>query len=381
VTAALVERVRARLVAHPGEATPARVAAALRAEGLVLGDAAILDLVGTLRQELVGAGPLEPLLRLPDVTDVIVNGPSQVWVDRGEGLTLTDVVFPADADVRRLAQRLAASAGRRLDEASPCVDARLPDGTRLHCVIPPVAVEGTLVSLRIPRRGAFTLEDLVDRGSLDADGAELLRAMVRARLAIIISGGTGSGKTTILSTLLGLVDDRERIVIVEDSTELTPSHRHAVSLQARMPNIEGAGAVTLRDLVRQALRMRPDRLVLGEVRGAEVVDLLSAMNTGHEGGMGTVHANSAADVPARLEALGLVAGLERMAVHALVAAAVDVVMHLGRDDTGRRVVAGVHVLSRDDAGLVRTTAALTRQGSSLVGDEGLPRLTTLLARG
>ncbi len=381
VSAALVERVRARLVAHQGDATPARVAAALRAEGLVLGDAAILDLVGTLRQELVGAGPLDPLLLLPDVTDVLVNGPSQVWVDRGEGLSLTDVVFGTDADVRRLAQRLAASAGRRLDEASPFVDARLPDGTRLHCVIPPVAVEGTLISLRILRRGAFSLEDLVARGSLDADGAELLRAMVRARLAILISGGTGSGKTTILSTLLGLVDERERIVIVEDSTELSPTHRHAVRLQARMPNVEGAGVVTLRDLVRQALRMRPDRLVLGEVRGAEVVDLLAAMNTGHEGGMGTVHANSAADVPARLEALGLVAGLDRMAVHALVAAAVDVVMHLGRDDAGRRVVAGVHVLARDEAGLVHTTPAMTRRGGSLHSDVGMPRLTALLARG
>jgi pilus assembly protein CpaF len=381
VSATLVERVRARLVAHEGDATPARVAAALRAEGLMLGDAAILDLVGSLRQELVGAGPLDPLLRLPDVTDVIVNGASQVWIDRGEGLLLTDIEFSGEAEVRRLAQRLAASAGRRLDEASPFVDARLPDGARLHCVIPPIAVEGTLISLRIPRPRAFALADLVAMGSIDQDGSDLIRSMVRSRLAILISGGTGSGKTTILSTLLGLVDERERIVIVEDSTELSPAHPHSIRMQARMPNIEGAGVITLRDLVRQALRMRPDRLVLGEVRGAEVVDLLSAMNTGHEGGMGTVHANSAADVPARLEALGLVAGLERMAVHALVAAAVDVVMHLDRDACGLRVVAGVHVLARDDRGMVSTVPALTRRAGGLVRDAGMPRLSELLEWG
>ncbi len=380
MSAALVERVRARLVAHDGDATPARVAAALRAEGLVLGDAAILELVGTLRQELVGAGPLDPLLRRRDVTDVIVNGPSQVWVDCGEGLMLTDVRFRTETDVRRLAQRLATSAGRRLDEAAPFVDARLPDGVRLHCVIPPVAVDGTLISLRVPPREAFTLEELIARGSVDREGAALLRTLVEARLAILISGGTGSGKTTVLSTLLGLVDERERIVIVEDSTELLPRHRHVVRMQARTPNIEGAGVVTLRDLVRQALRMRPDRLVLGEVRGAEVVDLLAAMNTGHEGGMGTVHANSAADVPARLEALGLAAGLDRMAVHALVAAAVDVVMHLGRDETGRRVVSGVHVLARGDSGLVSTVPAFTRRGARLAADEGGPQLVDLLAR-
>lgn len=380
MSTSLTERVRARLVAHDVDATPARVAAALRAEGLVLGDAAILDLVGSLRQDLIGAGPLDPLLRLPDVTDVIVNGPAQVWIDRGDGLTLTDVAFSCDADVRRLAQRLAASAGRRLDEASPFVDARLPDGVRLHCVLPPVAVEGTLISLRIPPRVAYTLDELVERGSVDAAGADVLAAMVGARLAVLISGGTGSGKTTILSTLLGLVDHRERIVIVEDSTELAPAHPHAVRLQARVPNVEGAGLVTLRDLVRQALRMRPDRLVLGEVRGAEVVDLLAAMNTGHEGGMGTLHANSAADVPARLEALGLVAGLDRSAIHALVAAAVDVVLHLGRDPAGRRVVMGVHVLERDGAGRVRAVPALIRSGRTLTSGEGGSRLTRLLAR-
>ena len=198
MSATLLDRVRSRLVAHEGDATPVRVAAALRAEGLVLGDDAILELVRTLRQDLVGAGPLEPLMRMPDTTDVIVNGPRDVWVDRGRGLELTDVTFGTESDVRRLAQRLAASAGRRLDDAAPFVDARLPSGARLHCVIPPISAGGTLISLRIPHRSAFTLDDLVERGTLDRQGAELLRAMIAARLAFLVSGGTGSGKTTII---------------------------------------------------------------------------------------------------------------------------------------------------------------------------------------
>jgi pilus assembly protein CpaF len=374
----LLDRVRSRLVTTDAEATPARVAAALRAEGLVLGDDAILDLVRTLRQDLVGAGPLEPLLRAPGITDVIVNGPREVWIDRGQGMEHTDVVFAAESDVRRLAQRLAAAAGRRLDDAAPFVDARLPGGARLHCVIPPISATGTLISLRIPQRAAFTLDDLVARGTVDEHGAQVLRDVVAARLAFLISGGTGSGKTTVLATLLGLMPVDERLVIVEDSTELDPRHPHVVRLQARTANVEGAGVVSLRDLVRQALRMRPDRLVLGEVRGAEVVDLLAAMNTGHEGGAGTLHANSAADVPARLEALGLTAGLDRGAVHALMAAGIDAVMHLGRDDAGRRVLLGVHVLQRDAAGLVSTVPALVRRGAHLVAERGMPQLASRL---
>jgi pilus assembly protein CpaF len=365
----LLERVRSRLVAHQAEATPARVMAALRAEGLVLGDDAVLDLVAALRQDLVGAGPLDPMLRDRSITDVLVNGPSDVWIDRGAGLVRADVRFASEAEVRRLAQRLAAQAGRRLDESSPYVDARLPDGSRLHCVLPPIATGCTLISLRVPRRVAFTLDDLVVAGSIDAAGAQWLRAIVDARLAFLISGGTGSGKTTILSTLLGLVPPDERIVIVEDSSELDPPHPHAVRLQARTSNVEGAGIVTLRDLVRQSLRMRPDRVVVGEVRGAEVVDLLAALNTGHEGGCATLHANSAADVPARLEALGLMAGLDRLAVHALVGAGIEAVVHLERDRDGARRVGGVHVLRRQADGIVRSFPALTRAGPSLVPGE------------
>jgi pilus assembly protein CpaF len=359
------------------DATPAKVAEALRAEGVVLGEDAVGDLVNNLRQELVGAGPLEPLLRRMDVTDVLVNGPGAVWIDRGRGLERTDVRFGSDQDVRRLAQRLAASAGRRLDESAPFVDARLDDGSRLHAVLPPIATDGTLISLRIPRRQAFTVDELVERGSLDATAAAWLTAIIQARLAFLISGGTGAGKTTILSTLLSQVATDHRMVLVEDSAELTPTHPHVVRLQARPPNIEGAGSVTLRDLVRQALRMRPDRLIVGEVRGAEVVDLLSALNTGHEGGCGTVHANSAAAVPARLEALGLTAGLDRAAVHALVGAGLDAVIHVGRDRSGRRHVAGIHTVVRGER--AQTEPALVWSRGGFVAGSGMPALAERLA--
>ena len=381
MTTTLLERVRSRLLMDDADATPSRVASALRAEGLVLGDDAVLDLVRSLRHELVGAGPLEPLMREAGTTDVIVNGPSAVWVDRGSGLELTEVRFDGEADVRRLAQRLAATAGRRLDDAAPYVDARLPSGARLHCVLPPVSADGTLISLRIPTRVPFTLDELVACGSVDAAGAGMLREIIERRLSFLTPGGTGSGTTTVLGALLGLGPPDVRIVIAEDSTELAPDHPHAVRLQSRTPNVEGAGTVTLRDLVRQALRMRPDRIIVGEVRGAEVVDLLAAMNTGHEGGAGTVHANSAADVPARLEALGLTAGLDRLAVHALVAAGVDVVIHLVRDGRGRRMVAGVHVLERMADGYVRTAPALELRDGRLVEAAGIARLRRRLDQG
>ncbi|MFI8985068.1 TadA family conjugal transfer-associated ATPase [Streptomyces antimycoticus] len=283
----LLDAVRLRLAGSGAEPTPARVATALREEGRLLGDTEVLGVVEALRSELVGTGPLEPLLAASDVTDVLVTAPDEVWVDRGSGLERTAVTFVDAAAVRRLAQRLAAVAGRRLDDARPWVDARLPDGTRLHAVLPPVAVGSTCLSLRVVRPRAFSLAELEAAGTVPPGGAPLLRAMLDARLSYLISGGTGSGKTTLLSTLLGLVGPRERIVLAEDSAELRPDHPHVVRLETRPANQEGRGQVTLRDLVRQALRMRPDRLVVGEVRGAEVTDLLGALNTGHEGGCGT----------------------------------------------------------------------------------------------
>ncbi|MGK5628020.1 TadA family conjugal transfer-associated ATPase [Streptomyces sp. URMC 123] len=380
LAAPLLDAVRLRLARSGAEPTPARVAAALREEGRLLGDTEVLDVVAALRSELVGTGPLEPLLAEPSVTDVLVTGPDEVWVDRGAGLERSSVRFPDAAAVRGLAQRLAAVAGRRLDDARPWVDARLPDGTRLHAVLPPVAVGSTCLSLRVVRPRAFSLGELVAAGTLPPGGDRLLRAVLDARLSFLVSGGTGSGKTTLLSCLLGLVRPEERIVLAEDSSELRPDHPHVVRLETRPANQEGAGLVTLRDLVRQALRMRPDRLVVGEVRGPEVTDLLAALNTGHEGGCGTVHANAAADVPARLEALGSSAGLDRAALHSQLAAALSVVIHLVRDSGGRRRVAEIHVLERDRDGWVTTAPAATWAPGGFEPGRGWSRLTRLCAR-
>ncbi|CAM5418841.1 hypothetical protein Sdia_12780 [Streptomyces diastaticus subsp. diastaticus] len=379
--AGLLDAVRRHLAEEGAEPTEARVAQALREQGRMLGGAEVLRTAARLRSEIAGAGPLEPFLADPEVTDVLVCAPDRVWVDRGGGLELSGVRF-ADAEaVRGLARRLAAVAGRRLDDARPWVDARLPDGTRLHAVLPPVAVGCTCLSLRVVRPKAFTLAELVAAGTLPPGGDRLLAALVGARLSFLISGGTGSGKTTLLSALLGLVGPAERIVLAEDSAELRPDHPHVVRLETRPANQEGRGAVALDDLVRQALRMRPDRLVVGEVRGAEVLHLLAALNTGHQGGAGTVHANAAADVPARLEALGTAAGLDRAALHSQVAAALSVVLHLARDPDGRRRLAEIHVLARDPAGLVVTVPALRWGVDGFAGDEGWPRLRALLGRG
>src|SRR6185295_11654246 len=279
-------------------------------------------------EPLRGAGPLTPLLVEPDVTDVLVNG-VDVWVDRGGGLQRMPVDLGGSAEVRRLAQRLAASAGRRLDDASPWVDAQLSDGTRMHAVLPPIARGGPYLSLRTFRRRVLTLDELIAGGGVEPAAADLLAAVVEARLPYLISGGTGSGKTTVVSALISNVPPDERIVIVEDAAELRPAHPHTVLLQARTSNVEGAGS--------EALRMRPDRLMVGECRGAEVVDLLGALNTGHEGGAATVHANAPADVPARLEALGLLGGVPRAALHAQLAAALQVVIQVRRAG-GQRVV-------------------------------------------
>jgi pilus assembly protein CpaF len=306
----------------------------------------VVRLAERVPDQLSGAGALTPLLADPAVTDVLVNA-DQVWVDRGAGLVRTSIRVGTPDAVRRLAQRLASSAGRRLDEGCPFVDARLPDGTRLHAVLPPIAVDGPYLSLRTFRLRGFSLGELVAAGTVSAGAASLLAAIVAARLAYLVTGGTGAGKTTILATLLGLVPRDERVVLVEDASELRPDHPHVIALQARPSNVEGAGEVALRALVRQALRMRPDRLVIGECRGAEVVDLLGALNTGHEGGAGTLHANTARDVPARLEALGLLGGLSREALHAQLSAALQVVVHVRRTPSRERVVEQVCLLLPD----------------------------------
>lgn len=356
----LLERVRTRLANDPGPVTPGRVAGAVRAAGAVLGDVGLLDVVDALRAELVGAGPLEPLLQDPEVTDVLVNGATGVWVDRGRGVERVRVDLGGEQVVRRLAVRLAAVAGRRLDDASPYVDARLPGGVRVHAVLPPLA-EGTHLSLRVPHRRCLRLAELAQLQTTPEAWVPMLEQLVLGRAAILVSGGTGSGKTTVLASLLGVVPAAERIVVVEDSTELRIEHPHVVRLQSRLPNVEGSGAVTMTDLVRQALRMRPDRLVVGEVRGAEVREMLAALNTGHEGGCGTLHANSPADVPARLEALGALAGLRREAVHAQARGALQVVLHLQRVQGLRRMVQ-IGVVDPAAPGLLVRPALTADQG-------------------
>ncbi|MGZ8178282.1 TadA family conjugal transfer-associated ATPase [Williamsia sp. SKLECPSW1] len=357
----LLTRVRERLAGESAEPTPQVMAEAIRAESRgVLGDTDLLEALRFLQTELVGAGLLEEVLNDPDVADVLVVGPRQVWVDRGAGLRLTDIVFDDDTAVRRLAVRLAASAGRRLDDAAPWVDGQLRNvgrrgySVRLHAVIPPIAVDGTCLSLRVLRPAVLDFAALVERGAIPGDVVGLVDEIVRARLAFLVVGGTGAGKTSLLSGLLGRVDPGERIVCVEDAVELAPTHPHVVRMVARTANVEGVGAVGVRDLVRQALRMRPDRIVVGEVRGAEVVDLLTALNTGHEGCAGTLHANSVDEVPARVEALAALGGMDRPAVHSQLAAAVDVVIAVARDPDGHRGVCEIGLLARGDDGWVRT---------------------------
>jgi pilus assembly protein CpaF len=374
MTGALIDRVRERLAAEGSPLHPAVVAAAIRAEsGGVLGDTEVLTNLRALQTELTGAGPLEPLICADGTTDVLVTAPDAVWVDDGKGLRRTDVRFGDEGAVRRLAQRLALAAGRRLDEAQPWVDGHLHGlGTgeftvRLHAVLPPIAAAGTCLSLRVLRPATQDLGALVAAGTISDEASPLLRDVIDARLAFLVSGGTGAGKTTLLAAALGAVPPHERIVCVEDAAELAPQHPHVVKLVARGANVEGVGEVTVRDLVRQALRMRPDRIVVGEVRGAEVVDLLAALNTGHDGGAGTVHANNPAEVPARMEALGAVGGLSRPVLHSQLAAAVQVLLHVARDSAGVRRLTEIAVLRLHDDGRVRVVSAWRLGGGLAAG--------------
>ena len=302
-------------------------------------------------------GPLAVHLRDAQVTDILVNGGAGVWVDRGSGLEAVESPLSDERTVRRLAVRLAGLAGQRLDDASPWVDGLLPGGIRLHAVLPPLVTGGAHLSLRVPRRAGPSIDDLVAWGALDGTAARLLEAAVGARVSFVVSGGTGSGKTTVLAAMLARVPGDERIAVVEDVRELHVDHPHVVHLQGRSNNVEGRGEVTLTTLVRQSLRMRPDRVVVGEVRGAEVRELLAALNTGHEGGCGTVHANAAADVVSRFEALGALAGMSPAAVHAQLGSAIEVVLHVARRAEGRRELAEVAVLEQV-SGVVRSVPAL-----------------------
>ncbi|WP_427006270.1 TadA family conjugal transfer-associated ATPase [Pseudarthrobacter sp. H2] len=346
----LLESVREAIMADAGPVTPSRVAAAVQATGKLLGTGGALAAVDSISAELNGLGPLQTLTRDPAVTDIFVNGPDSVWLDRGSGLEKAPVAFSGEAQIRALAARLVAAGGRRLDDSSPCVDVRLEGGYRVHAVLPPISTAGTLLSVRIRRQSVFTMAELRDNGMFGTFVQDVLERLVERRLSFLISGATGSGKTTLLATLLGLCRPGERLVLIEDASELNPVHPHVVSLESRHGNLEGGGAIDLGELVRQSLRMRPDRLIVGECRGGEVRELLTAMNTGHTGGGGTIHANTAAAVPARLTALGSLAGMGQDAVRLQVASAIDAVVHVARSRHGRQV-ACIGVMADDGTGL------------------------------
>lgn len=309
-------------------------------------------LVHDVTREVHGLGPLATWATAAGVTDILVNGTREVWIDDADGLRRVEYLFPDEAAVRRLAVRLASSCGRRLDDACPWVDARLANGMRLHAVLAPLSRGGTTISLRLPAATPFTLADLEERRMFDAAMRRRLLEIVTSGEPVLLSGGTGTGKTTLLAALLAAVPAHERIVVTEDSAELNIAHPHVVYLEGRPPNVEGAGAVSLRDLVRQSLRMRPDRLIVGEVRGAEVVDLLNALNTGHSGGAATVHANSAADALVRLELLALQAGLGRDAARMAISTAFRTVIHITRGSDGRRRVREIARVDREAGGVV-----------------------------
>ncbi len=291
--------------------------------------------------EILGHGPIEPLLRDPDVTEIMVNSWDRIYVERFGQIHPVDTAFTDEAHLRRVIDRIVSRIGRRVDEASPMVDARLPDGSRVNAVVPPVVLDGAALTIRKFSVDPYTAEDLISFGTLTPQVANLLAACIQGRLDIVISGGTGSGKTTLLNVLSGYLPSNERIITIEDSAELRLSQDHVLRLEYRPPNIEGAGEVTIRDLVRNALRMRPDRIVVGEVRDAAALDMLQAMNTGHDGSLTTVHANSPRDSISRLETMVLMAGMELpvRAIREQISSAVDVIVQLARlRDGTRRIV-------------------------------------------
>jgi pilus assembly protein CpaF len=296
-----------------------------------------------LVDEILGYGPLERLLRDPSVTEIMVNGADQVFVERAGRIEQTPVRFVDDAHVLRIIDRIVSQVGRRVDEASPMVDARLPDGSRVNAIIQPLSLRGPSLTIRKFAADPYTVPDLVDMGTMSEDAARFLASCIQGKLNVLISGGTGTGKTTLLNALSAYVPEAERIVTIEDAAELQLQQRHVVALESRPPNIEGEGEVQIRDLVRNALRMRPDRIIVGEVRGAETLDMLQAMNTGHEGSLTTIHANSPRDGLHRLEMLVLMAGIELplRAVREQIAGGFDLIVHLARLVDGSRRISHI----------------------------------------
>lgn len=353
--ARLAEEIRAGLIERRRSAAAAgreEIGEAIRREvderAVLLSDETRKDLADRIEREASGLGPLEVLIEDPAVEEVMVNGPDQVFVERAGRIERVDVGFEDEEQLRNTIERILAPLGRRVDELSPMADARLPDGSRVNVVIPPLAVDGPAVSIRRFPADRPTVNDLVEWGSLTLEQAERLEREISGRSSILISGGTGSGKTTLLNALSGFIDADERIVTIEDAAELCLDQPHVVRLESRPPSIEGRGQVTIRDLLRNALRMRPDRILIGEVRGAEALDLLTALNTGHDGALSTVHANSAADALARIEVLALMAdvGLPLNVIGAQLRRGIDLVVHISRTRDGGRRVTEIEDVSR-----------------------------------
>jgi pilus assembly protein CpaF len=318
-------------------------AAVLEAEGISLTRVERLRLFEAISAEILGFGPIEPLLKEPTVSEIMINGPKQVYVERSGKLELVDVEFNDDEHVMRVIDRIVSPLGRRIDESSPTVDARLPDGSRVNAVIPPIALNGPTVTIRKFSKDPFTVDDLIRFGTFTAEMATFLKACVEARLNIVVSGGTGSGKTTMLNVLSSFIPDDERIVTIENAAELQLRQDHVVRLESRPPNIEGKGEVTIRDLVINSLRMRPERIVVGECRGGEALVMLQAMNTGHDGSMTTAHANSPRDTLSRLETMCLMAGMDLpvRAIREQIASAVDLIVQQDRLKDGTRKITNV----------------------------------------
>ena len=327
--------------------------------------------VQRIEDEVLGLGPIEPLLADHTVSDILVNGPTRVYVERRGRLELTDLRFSSDAHLMNVIDRIVSAVGRRIDESSPMVDARLKDGSRVNVIIPPLALDGPVLSIRRFAVELLTIQDLIRLNTLTAEIAEVLRAIVRARLNVLISGGTGSGKTTLLNLLSGFIPETERIVTIEDSAELQLHQPHVVRLETRPSNIEGRGAITQRDLVRNSLRMRPDRIIIGEVRGAESLDMLQAMNTGHDGSLTTVHANSPRDALSRIENMVSMSGVTFPipALRAQIGSALDILIHIERQEDGMRRLVSLQEVDGLEGDIITTAEifAFKRRG---VGAEG-----------
>lgn len=310
-----------------------------------------------IEDEVLGLGPLEPLLADRTVSDILVNGAKQVYVERRGKLELTNITFSNDAHLLNIIDRIVSAVGRRIDESSPMVDARLKDGSRVNAIIPPLALDGPVLSIRRFAIELLTVEDLIQLGSLTPAIAQVMSAIVKARLNIVVSGGTGAGKTTLLNLMSGFIPDTDRIVTIEDSAELQLQQPHVVRLETRPPNIEGRGAVAQRDLVRNSLRMRPDRIVLGEVRGGEALDMLQAMNTGHDGSLTTIHANTPRDALGRIENMVSMTGISfpTKALRAQISSAIDIVIQVERMEDGRRRVVSLQEINGMEGDIITST--------------------------